>query len=395
MRQDELVVCEDVSRFYGEVLGVNHVSLLIEPGVTALVGPNGAGKTTLLRLIAGLLKPDSGSIAVFGHDSVREVGTFQRNIGYMPQRSGVYDDLTVGENLRLYADLHELDDGARRSRFAELLDFTRLGPFVDRLAGQLSGGMKQKLALACTLIHTPEVLFLDEPTTGVDPVSRREFWKILYDLLREGVTIFVSTPYMDEAERCSRIGLFYRGRLMVCAAPETVRAMVEGELLETSIQLCPAEEAIWHKAFIMERERYDGADVMHLILRCGEQLDWARLLRRFGDHWRVLFAHLVMFNFVYPGEHTKIPTWVLEHLTARLQRETRRRLPLIRRPLLVVQGRLDRGVHASVPEFLKNSVASSVCEVHWMEKSGHCVILDQEWEQVAKLTLEFLQKVLD
>jgi ABC-2 type transport system ATP-binding protein len=215
------VVLDGVVKRFGASMALDGVSAGIVPGaITGLVGPDGAGKTTLLRLVAGLLKPDTGTISVLGHDSVSGVALFQRNIGYMPQRSGLYDDLTVGENLRLYADLHELDNATRRERFAALLGFTRLAPFVDRLTGQLSGGMKQKLALATALLARPKLLLLDEPSAGVDPASRRELWRIVKEMAGEGMAVVWSTAYLDEAERCDRFLLLQNGRLLASGAPD-------------------------------------------------------------------------------------------------------------------------------------------------------------------------------
>jgi ABC-2 type transport system ATP-binding protein len=215
------VVLSGVIKRFDASTALDGVSAEIVPGeITGLVGPDGAGKTTLLRLIAGLLKPDAGTITVLGHDSVTGIALFGRDIGYMPQRSGLYEDLTVGENLRLYADLHELDDEARRDRFAILLSFTRLAPFVDRLAGQLSGGMKQKLALATALLARPRLLLLDEPSAGVDPASRRELWRIVKEMAGEGVAVVWSTAYLDEAERCDRFLLLQNGRLLASGAPD-------------------------------------------------------------------------------------------------------------------------------------------------------------------------------
>ena len=203
-----------------EVVALDDLSATLQPGqITGLVGPDGAGKTTLLRLVAGLLKPDAGTISVLGHDSVREVGAFQHDLGYMPQRFGLYEDLTVAENLRLYADLHRLGAEDRRQRFAALLEFTGLTPFGDRMAGQLSGGMKQKLGLACALLARPRLLLLDEPSAGVDPVSRRELWRIVRRMAGEGVAVVWTTAYLDEAERCDAILLLDRGRLLGAGSP--------------------------------------------------------------------------------------------------------------------------------------------------------------------------------
>jgi len=200
--------------------------------VFGLVGPDGAGKTTTMRLLASIMAPTSGTASVAGFDIVRQAELVKEHIGYMSQRFGLYTDLTVLENIHFYADIYGVSRRERKGRVERLLGFSGLTPFGDRLAGNLSGGMKQKLALACTLIHTPKVLLLDEPTNGVDPVSRRDFWRILYQMLREGVTIFVSTSYLDEAERCSRLALMHEGRLLAVGTPQEVKALMTQTILE-------------------------------------------------------------------------------------------------------------------------------------------------------------------
>jgi ABC-2 type transport system ATP-binding protein len=212
---------------------VNKLDLEVRHGeVFALVGPDGAGKTTLIRLLCGVLTPDAGEAVVAGFDVVADPERVKTRIGYMPQRFSLYGDLTVMENLQLYAGLHEVPPKEFPHKAEHLLADFRLSPFQSRLAQHLSGGMKQKLALVCTLIHEPEVLLLDEPTTGVDPVSRQQFWRILYDLNRRGITIFVSTPYMDEAERAAHVGLMNQGRIIATGSPASLRALMEGEILE-------------------------------------------------------------------------------------------------------------------------------------------------------------------
>jgi ABC-2 type transport system ATP-binding protein len=209
------------------VTALDRLSGRIEAGrITGLVGPDGAGKTTLMRLVAGLLRPDGGAVTVLGHDTVRGAAEIQALVGYMPQRFGLYEDLSVRENLDLYADLHGLSRSARHTRFEELMHFTGLGPFTKRLAGKLSGGMKQKLGLACTLVHPPALLLLDEPSVGVDPVSRRELWQIVRSLVTEGVSILWSTAYLDEAERCDDVLLLKDGRQLGAGPPESFRARV-------------------------------------------------------------------------------------------------------------------------------------------------------------------------
>jgi len=214
-------------------VAVANLNLEVIPGEAfALVGPDGAGKTTAMRLLCGIMDPESGQAEVLGHDTVQQSEALKAHIGYMPQRFGLYDDLTVAENIAFYADLYRVPPALRQQRLPELLGFSNLAPFQNRLAAHLSGGMRQKLGLVCALIHTPRLLFLDEPTFGVDPVSRREFWEILYRLLEEGLTIFLSTAYMDEAERAHRVGLIHRGQLLVTDTPQAIKATFEGELLE-------------------------------------------------------------------------------------------------------------------------------------------------------------------
>jgi len=222
-----------LSRHFGAVRAVDGLDLRIERGeLYCLVGPDGAGKTTAIRMLCGILKPSAGSAAVLGFDLVRQRSAVKEKIGYLSQRFSLYGDLTVDENLEFFAEIHGVRDFWTRRE--ELLGFTRLAPFRDRLAERLSGGMKQKLALACTLIHHPSLLLLDEPTTGVDPVSRREFWKILSSLLREGLTILMTTPYLDEAERASRVGLLSGGRLRASGPPKDIRALMTGTILEAA-----------------------------------------------------------------------------------------------------------------------------------------------------------------
>jgi len=216
-----------VRKSFGELLAVANLSLVAPTGqIFGLVGPDGAGKSTTIRMLAGILPPDAGQIRVGGCDVVAEPESVKSVISYMPQRFGLYEDLTVDENIRFYADLFGVARRQRELRSEELLTACAMSEFRRRLAGRLSGGMKQKLALVCALIHTPRVLLLDEPTTGVDPVSRREFWAMLYELLNQGVTILVSTSYLDEAERCHRLALLHQGRLLVCDRPESLRAMM-------------------------------------------------------------------------------------------------------------------------------------------------------------------------
>jgi ABC-2 type transport system ATP-binding protein len=221
---EPVIETRGLTRRFGALTAVDHLDLSVARGeIFGLVGPDGAGKTTTLRMLCGLMDPSEGSARVAGHDVVRETQAVKDQIGYMAQRFGLYGDLTVEENMAFYADLFGITGADRQELSARLLRMTRMDPFRGRQARQLSGGMKQKLALMCTLLHRPQVLLLDEPTNGVDPVSRRDFWAILYQLLKDGITIFMTTAYLDEAERANRVGLMHRGKLIRCAAPDELK----------------------------------------------------------------------------------------------------------------------------------------------------------------------------
>jgi len=229
MGSTNAIVVSGLVKRFGDLCAVDHLSFGVQPGeIFGLVGPDGAGKTTSLRMLAGVLTPDSGSITVAGHDVCLDPEAAKHDLSYMPQRFGLYDDLTVDENIRFYADLFGVRRREREQRSAELLAAAGFAEFRKRLAGHLSGGMKQKLGLVCALIHTPRVILLDEPTNGVDPVSRRDFWRILYSLTAQGVAILTSTSYLDEAERCHRVGLLYRGRLLFCDLPDQLKKQFPG-----------------------------------------------------------------------------------------------------------------------------------------------------------------------
>ena len=226
-----VVSLDRMSRRYGAVTAADDVTFEVSRGeMFGLIGPDGAGKTTTLRVVLGLLEVSAGAVRTCGLDPWRETDVLSRKVGYLSQRFSLYGDLTVDENIAFFADIH----GVRgfRARRDELLELLRMTPFRKRLADRLSGGMKQKLALACTLIHTPELLVLDEPTTGVDPVSRRDFWRILARLQREGLTLLLTTPYLDEAERCQRIALMDRSRVLTVSAPDALRAGSGGAVVE-------------------------------------------------------------------------------------------------------------------------------------------------------------------
>jgi ABC-2 type transport system ATP-binding protein len=234
-----IIETRDLTRRFGALVAVDHLNLTVARGeIFGLVGPDGAGKTTTLRMLCGLMDPSEGSARVAGYDVARESRAVKDQIGYMAQRFGLYQDLTVEENMVFYADLFGIAGAGRDNLTAQLLRMTRMEPFRARQAGRLSGGMKQKLALMCTLLHRPQILFLDEPTNGVDPVSRRDFWAILYQLLQDGITVFMTTAYLDEAERCNRVGLLHKGKLIRCSAPdvmkrETGAANLEGAFIKT------------------------------------------------------------------------------------------------------------------------------------------------------------------
>ena len=222
-----------LTRAFDGKTAVDNLNLSVQQGeVYGLVGPDGAGKTTIMRLLAGVMKPTAGDAWVNGNNTISDSRELKKQISYMPQRFGLYSDLTVQENIDFYADLYNVPKKIREQKITELLAFSNMEPFRDRQAGKLSGSMKQKLALACALVHTPKVLLLDEPTNGVDPLSRRDFWKILYKLLEEGVTIFVSTAYLDEAERCTRVGLLHQGKLIISGTPDEVKNNMRGVLVE-------------------------------------------------------------------------------------------------------------------------------------------------------------------
>ncbi len=223
----------NLTRRFGGLTAVDHLNLDVESGeIFGLVGPDGAGKTTTLRLLCGLLDPDDGEAWVAGHNVSVNVGAVRDRIGYMAQRFGLYGDLTVEENMNFYSDLFGLRRGEREELKTQLLRMTRMEPFRDRPAAKLSGGMKQKLALMCTLLHHPQILFLDEPTNGVDPVSRRDFWAILYQLVKDGLTVFVTTAYLDEAERCNRVALMAHGRLVRCDTPLRLKSEIAEQCYE-------------------------------------------------------------------------------------------------------------------------------------------------------------------
>jgi drug efflux transport system ATP-binding protein len=265
------IQAENLTMNFGPVTAVDRLNLSVEKGeIFGLVGPDGSGKTTIMRLFSGILRPTSGEALVLGHAITKEAEPLKDKIGYMAQRFALYGDLTVMENIHFYADLYSVSKKERIPRIERLLAFSNLTPFQDRLAQNLSGGMKQKLGLTCALVHTPEILFLDEPTNGVDPVSRRDFWRILYDLLREGVTIFVSTAYLDEAERCHRIGLMHRGRLLSLGSPREVKNWMKGDLWEVRCEQRMKAVEMLKNLFGVKSAGIFG-DRIHVLLEDGDR----------------------------------------------------------------------------------------------------------------------------
>ena len=263
---DPAVEARELTKKFGRVTAVDRLVLSIPPGeIFGLVGPDGAGKTTTLRLLTGVMQPTTGSVRVLGVEITRDPEAVRQRIGYVPQTSSLYTDLTVLENLQFHADLFGIPRAERDQRAAELLAFSRLGSFAERLCRNLSGGMRQKLALCAALIHRPEVLFLDEPTIGVDPVSRREFWLLIYQLLQQGLTLLVSTPYLDEAERCHRVGLMDRGRLVACNTPPRLRQILPDTVLELR-GLAPEAVSALLSRLPEVREAQVFGDTLHLVV---------------------------------------------------------------------------------------------------------------------------------
>jgi len=230
--QPNAIEAHELTKSFPGILAVDHLSFSVKKGeIFGLVGPDGAGKTTTMRMLAGVLVPDSGGAIVSGFDIVKAPESAKHRVSYMPQRFGLYEELTVDENIRFYAKIFGVKAAEKDIRSTQLLDAAGMSEFRNRVAGKLSGGMKQKLGLVCALIHTPDLILLDEPTNGVDPVSRRDFWRILYSLLDQGVTILTTTSYLDEAERCHRIALLHEGRMLFCDTPAHLKENMPGAVL--------------------------------------------------------------------------------------------------------------------------------------------------------------------
>ncbi|MCP4416729.1 MAG: ABC transporter ATP-binding protein [Chloroflexi bacterium] len=283
-----IIHTQSLTRDFKKTRAVDRLDLSIQSGeLFGLVGPDGAGKTTTLRLLAGLLTITEGEATVAGQDLATQSEAIKSKIGYMAQQFSMYGELSVLENLHFFAEMYDVPHSDLADRTERLLTFAGLMAFTDRRAAHLSGGMQKKLALACTLIHEPQILLLDEPTTGVDPVSRREFWNILTNLHGEGSTIIVSTPYMDEADRCSMVGLMYEGRLAKCAPPAQIRAQIEGELIE----LLPADwqaarDLLATQPGVLEVQTY--GEMLRILV------DSADL--RLGELTAVLTTHAIPFS---------------------------------------------------------------------------------------------------
>lgn len=274
----------------GTVTALHGVSLEVAQGETfGLIGPDGAGKTTTMRVVLGLLSRTSGESSVLGFDSMRHTYAIRERVGYIAQQFALPADMTVIENMRFFADVQGVSRAEQRRRIPELLEFAGLTPFTNRLAGRLSGGMKKKLALACSLIHEPQVVLLDEPTLGVDPVSRREFWNLLGNLrVEKGLTIMVCTPYMDEAERCTRVGLMYGGRLVACDSPQAIKKLVPGHLIEfTPSDFRRAKALVSDLPGVLEVQTYGR--MLHLFVD------------DVGRRWRAIEAALAAQGIVCTG----------------------------------------------------------------------------------------------
>jgi len=280
---EAVIYARGLTRRFGELTAVDALDLAVVPGeIFGLVGPDGAGKTTTLRMLAGIMAPTAGQARVAGCDLMLDPGGVRNHLAYMSQRFGLYPDLTVRENIDFYADLYGVSRTDRRQRMDELLDFSRMQPFTNRRAADLSGGMKQKLQLICALIHTPRVLLLDEPTNGVDPVSRREFWRILYRLLQQNVAILVTTAYLDEAERCNRVGLINNGHLLAAGSPEEIRRLMRGRILSVHSEQARAVSRLFSRHLPCISSTVFG-DTVHVV--CDDIETTSAAARQLLDDW--------------------------------------------------------------------------------------------------------------
>lgn len=287
----EALTITSVSKTFGDITAVDDVTLSVHRGeMFALVGPDGSGKTTTIRMLCGIVPPTGGELRVLGFDVQKQKNDVKKRIGYLSQKFSLYGDLTIDENIEFFAEIHGMYDYTIRRN--ELLEFTRLTPFRDRLAEKLSGGMKQKLALACTLIHTPDIIFLDEPTTGVDPVSRRDFWKVLSALLKTGITIVMTTPYLDEAERCNRVALMDNGKILMTDSPANLKKVMNGEVIELVCSNIRGSFSLL-KNYPLVKEVQAFGDRLNLVINSSEK-DKQAIMKHLSDHsieifdWRVV-----------------------------------------------------------------------------------------------------------
>ncbi len=261
-----IIEVSHLTRAFGSLIAVNDVSFSVHQGeIFAFLGPNGSGKSTTIRMLCGILEPTAGQATVLGYDVVRQAEKVKAGIGYMSQRFALYEDLTVRENLEFYARVYNVNGAVRKQRLAELIDMAGLKGRENQLSGQLSGGWKQRLALGCATVHNPQLLFLDEPTAGVDPISRQEFWTMIYDLARAGRTIFVTTHYLDEAEHANRVGMISDGVLRALASPAVLKKSIEGDLLKLSTDAPFATVAAMNEMTGIMNVALQGNDVHALI----------------------------------------------------------------------------------------------------------------------------------
>jgi ABC-2 type transport system ATP-binding protein len=275
-----LIEASNLRRSFGETLAVDDVSLRIEAGqVYGLLGPDGAGKTTTMRLLCGALEPDAGSVHLAGVDLARHPDQARTHLGYLPQRFSLYGELTVEENLRFFAEVRGVAPGQWQERTQSILEFVGLAPFVERRAERLSGGMKQKLGLAAALVHQPQILILDEPTGGVDPVTRQSFWQLIIRLLEGGVAVLVSTPYMDEASRCNRVGFMKAGRISVEGAPEELVAVMQGRVAQVVVRPRAKAAAALREVEWVQDVGILG-DRLHVRMRANPPWRWRSSLTR-------------------------------------------------------------------------------------------------------------------
>ncbi len=282
-----VIVAEDLTRRFGDVTAVNHVNLAVDDGaIYGFLGPNGSGKTTLIRMLCGLLAPSEGRAGVLGFDAATQSESIKRSIGYMSQRFSLYPDLTVDENLSFYARVYGVPRGDRAARMQDVIGTVGIEPYRQRRAGHLSGGWKQRLALACALIHRPKLLFLDEPTAGIDPVARRDIWDLLYELSADGVNFFITTHYMDEAERCTHVGYIHYGELVVSGTPATLKKLPElrPEGMERYEVRCGrvADAMVTLEKLDSVRDATIFGDAVHLLARTGSESELRDALAAHG-----------------------------------------------------------------------------------------------------------------